>query len=85
MTWQHENSTTTKHTHGPNFGRRVDGCPRCAELDEGAEPVSLAWVDNRRQTEQDDAERTAAIRAHFAAGGPHEGGLCGPVCTAFDW
>lgn len=85
MAWQQTNSTTTKHTHGPNFGRRVEGCPRCKELEDGAEPVSLNWVDNRRRTEQADAERTEAIRAHFAEGGPHARGECGPVCTAFDW
>ena len=30
---------TTAHTHGPNFGRREPGCPRCSELEAGAEPV----------------------------------------------
>lgn len=27
---------TTAHTHGPNFGRSVSGCPRCGELAAGA-------------------------------------------------
>jgi len=30
----------TKHTHGPNFGRHMDGCPRCAELRDGAAPAT---------------------------------------------
>jgi hypothetical protein len=30
---------TTKHSHGPNFGRHVDNCPRCIELANGAAPV----------------------------------------------
>lgn len=64
-----------KHTHGPNFGRIVDGCPRCAELATGA-PV-IQWRNTRRQ---DDARRVAEIRAHDCAKSK-----CGPVCTAFDW
>lgn len=35
----------TKHTHGSNFGRIVDGCPRCQELQAGAEPVTVSgWA-----------------------------------------
>lgn len=32
-------ATTTKHTHGPNFGRIIDGCARCQELANGAPAV----------------------------------------------
>jgi len=36
-------AATTRHTcndgQGPYFGRLTDGCPRCAELKAGAEPV----------------------------------------------
>lgn len=32
---------TTKHNHGPNFGKRIADCPRCIELDNGAE--SIKW------------------------------------------
>lgn len=71
---------TTKHTHQVVFGRRVDGCPRCAELDAGAEPVR--WAPSRAQQ---DAERVAEIRAHFAPGSPHSRGACGPVCTFGQW
>jgi hypothetical protein len=44
---------TTKHSHGPNFGKKVDGCPRCIELVNGAEPVN-AWNRDR----EDDAPKT---------------------------
>jgi hypothetical protein len=40
------------------------------------------WRSNRREA---DAMRCAAIRAHFAPGGPHSRGACGPVCTFGDW
>ncbi|MFJ2635808.1 hypothetical protein ACIO6U_28190 [Streptomyces sp. NPDC087422] len=74
----------TKHTHQVVFGRKVDGCPRCQELAAGAEPVR--WAPSRREREQaDDTERAAAIRAHFAPGGPHSRAACGPVCTFGDW
>ena len=33
---------TTKHNHPPRFGQRFDDCPRCDELNNGAEPV--CWV-----------------------------------------
>ena len=71
---------TTKHTcNGPVFGRKTPGCPRCDELLAGAKPVNWAC----RTVPQYD-ER-AAIAAHFAPGGPHATGKCGPVCTAFDY
>lgn len=34
---------------------------------------------------QQDERRSREIDAHFARGGPHDRGECGPVCTAFDW
>ncbi|MEV5944525.1 hypothetical protein [Streptomyces sp. NPDC051994] len=72
---------TTKHTHKGSFGRLVDGCPRCDELARGAKPVSWQGDKNRRDQEQRDAEH----RAHFAPGGPHQRGTCGPVCTFGEW
>lgn len=73
---------TTAHTcGGPAFGRLTAGCPRCDELSNGAAPVQ--WAASRRQA--DDADRSAAIREHFAPGGRHASGKCGSVCTAFDW
>lgn len=72
--------TTTKHTHGPNFGRRVPGCTRCSELAAGAPPI--VWTGRgSRHAQQRDAARAEAIRAHY------QGGRCSccPVCTAFDW
>ena len=80
--------TPTQHTcGGPVFGRKAPGCPRCDELLAGAEPRQLspqhayALDRNRRDREAYDADR----RAHFAPGGPHTRGVCGPVCTAFEW
>lgn len=40
-------ATTTKHSHGPNFGRHVDDCPRCIELAAGAAPVQSGWSGTR--------------------------------------
>ncbi|MFJ2610257.1 hypothetical protein ACIO13_35650 [Streptomyces sp. NPDC087425] len=70
---------TTSHSHGPNFGRRVDGCPRCTELSAGAEPVS--WSRSRAQRDRDEDQRRAReLREHDCrtAG-------CGVVCTFGDW
>ncbi|MFD9072823.1 hypothetical protein [Streptomyces lasiicapitis] len=66
---------TTKHSHGPNFGRHIDGCPRCTELENGAEPVR--WAKSRRQQ---DEERAAEIRAHNC-----QTAGCSIVCTFGDW
>lgn len=70
----------TRHTHGPNFGRRVAGCPRCNELTAGAEPVRWAKDKARRAA----AQFERACTAHFAPGGPHARGDCRPVCTFGD-
>lgn len=35
---------STSHTHGPNFGQREPGCPRCQELAEGAPARSGYWT-----------------------------------------
>lgn len=40
----------TKHTHGANFGRHVDGCPRCIELAAGAEPVRFREPEPSKTT-----------------------------------
>jgi hypothetical protein len=70
-------TTTTKHTHRLVFGRRVAGCPRCAELDAGAPAVRQPWRQRGALRQQ---QLRDAIRSHDCrvAG-------CGPVCTAFDW
>lgn len=66
----------TKHTcnngRGPVFGRRTDGCPRCAELSAGAAPIQ--WSDRRALIER---MRLAELRH------PHNcaASKCGPVCT----
>ncbi|ASR39870.1 hypothetical protein BAY61_31790 (plasmid) [Prauserella marina] len=84
----------TVHTCNPSdpgkplpFGRKAEAgvCPRCDELRNGAPPRTLSWVDNVRRQEQEDAQRTRDIRAHFGPHGPHARGECGPVCTYGDW
>lgn len=66
----------TKHTHPVVFGRKVDGCPRCAELANGAEPVK--WNITRRL--EIEAEQLRAIRNHDC-----KKSGCGPVCTFGEW
>jgi hypothetical protein len=66
----------TGHNHGPRFGRRVSGCPRCDALSAGVAPV--VWRRN------DDARRTQEIRSHFD-GARHRSGGCGVVCTFGEW
>ncbi|GAB3161873.1 hypothetical protein [Amycolatopsis sp. cg9] len=82
----------TKHTCNSDrpgmplsYGRRAElgVCPRCDELHAGAAPRTLAWGGRAASAVVDD--RSAEIRAHFAAGGPHSRGACGPVCTFGDW
>ncbi|MFD5899142.1 hypothetical protein [Streptomyces sp. NPDC060366] len=69
----------TQHSHGPNFGRHVDGCPRCSELAAGAEPVT--WNRSRAQRDQDDDLRRAQeIREHDC-----RKSNCSIVCTFGDW
>ena len=67
---------TTKHNHGPNFGKRVEGCPRCEELNAGAQPIK--WRETiEREREQ---EFIRALKAHDC-----KKSNCGPVCTFGDW
>lgn len=66
----------TKHTHTPNFGRKVEGCPRCAELAAGAKPI--VWRQSLKA--ETEAQLIQEIRAHDC-----KKSGCGPVCTAFDW
>jgi hypothetical protein len=69
-----------RHTHGPNFGRRVVGCARCDELAAGAAP-RVGWSQWRAVKE---AAQMADLRTHFASA-KHLTGGCGPVCTYGDW
>ena len=73
------------HTHRLNFGKKVDGCPRCNELAAGAEPVSWSGSSDRGRTARDEEMRRRSHQAHFAPNGPHARGACGPVCTFGDW
>lgn len=80
----------TPHNHRPQpWARRVDGCPRCAELAAGAKPRE----NNAARQARMDAEHAASIRAHF---GPGHNERCSHmhrdahgywhgVCTFGDW
>jgi hypothetical protein len=67
-------ATTTRHNHGPNFGRKITGCPRCAELEAGAAPV--VW-DIRRSA---PVAPLPQIRRHDC-----QVSGCGVVCTYGEW
>lgn len=83
MSWNTKTAGTTKHTcnegHGPAFGRKTPGCPRCDELLAGAAPVK--WGHSRREN---DAQLSREIHDHFAST-YHRSGGCGPVCTFGEW
>ena len=74
-----------KHNHKPNFGRKVDGCPRCDELKAGAAPREPnGRIQAVIRYRADDERRSEEIREHFASA-HHRNGGCGPVCTFGDW
>ena len=53
----------TQHNHPrQSFGRRVEGCPRCNELDNGADKRE-GFDDHKNKL---DRERSEEIRRHFA-------------------
>lgn len=89
---QVQDAAFVRHNHNGGqalpFGRLkpVGQCPRCDQLRAGAAPrdahPALRAVQRRRE---DEAQQDAARREHFAPGGPHARGVCGPVCTAFDY
>ena len=68
----------TKHTHQVVFGRKVDGCPRCAELLAGAAPVVWKGMDaeSKKFRARQEAAQLYAIRHHDC-----KASHCGPVCT----
>lgn len=70
------------------WGRKAEPgkCPRCDELRAGDAPREAPPAIRKAAARQaDDDRRSAEIKAHFAPGGPHATGACGPVCTAHDW
>lgn len=76
---------TTAHTcGGPVFGRLTPGCARCDELANGAEPVRWTSSWQREHEKRHAVQFERSIDAHFAEGGPHARGDCGPVCTFGD-
>ena len=68
---------TTAHTHAVAFGRKVDGCPRCAELKLGMPARAWGGYSSRGRA---SATSLADIRAHSckAAG-------CMSICTFGDY
>lgn len=67
---------TTQHTHAVVFGRKMDGCPRCAELLAGAPPIK-GWGQLNKEQE---ARESLARRNHNCRTSG-----CGVVCTFGDW
>jgi hypothetical protein len=83
-----------KHTcryapSGPPFRRynltEDEDCARCDEMRHGGEARRPDWVEYLGSTTRRAAQDAEERRRHFAPGGPHATGKCGPVCTAFDW
>jgi hypothetical protein len=67
------------------FGRKDPECPRCQELLAGAQPRPGWQRDYFTRKAQQEKQTRDAMNEHFAPGGPHQRGVCGPVCTAFDY
>lgn len=63
---------TTKHTHPMVFGRREQGCPRCAELNAGAPVIQRMWSRAKTLTYYEQAHNCIVAK-------------CGSVCTYGDW
>ena len=82
-----DQAVPTKHSLDcrMTFGRKDPNCPRCQELLAGAAPRAGWQRDYFSRKKAQDDQRRREIAEHFAAGGPHARGVCGPVCTAFDW
>ena len=55
----------------------------------GSESHSSSWgkfyVKGLEKYEVKEGGEREGIAAHFAPGGRHQRGKCGPVCTAFDY
>lgn len=86
-------SENVRHTCNPRnpgkplpFGKRdpKGECPRCKQLDDGAEPRTLGWVEAKERRESNDARQARELQAHFASV-KHRSGGCGVVCTFGDW
>lgn len=77
----------TKHSNNCQrvFKNYDANCPRCQELINGSKPRDGWQKSYYSRKAQQEAQRTADIHEHFAPNGPHARGVCGPVCTAFDW
>lgn len=76
MAWAKKEASATKHTHAANFGKKVDGCPRCAEINSGTGAPVVKW--NIKQS--NEARRLAEWKAHDCTKS-----RCGVVCTFGEW
>jgi hypothetical protein len=87
---------STRHTCTPDgrplpFGRKDKSgqCPRCNELLAGAAPRGGWQEDYFTKKRKDDADRSAAIKAHTNDNCPYmqrnAHGYWSGVCVCFDW
>lgn len=79
--------SATKHKKdcGRIFKKYDRTCPRCQELILGAQ-ARPGWQGPHFAAKADRIRKDIdAIREHFAPGGRHDRGECGPVCTFGDW
>lgn len=60
-------------------------CPRCVELADGSKARDGWQAGYYKLKAHNDEMTRLSIAAHFAAGGPHATGKCGPICTFGDW
>lgn len=76
----------TPHNHAPTpWARRVDGCPRCVELANGA-PKRLSQADRQAEWDRQRSEAIAAHtneNCHYMTRTP--AGHWTGVCVCFDW
>lgn len=73
----------TQHDHGPNFGKKVEGCKRCDELKGGSPARQAPWMKGRKSKAEQEAQRSEEIHKHFSD--PDHDKKCGRMCTKFDW
>lgn len=85
MSWNNK-QTGTKHNDSCTRAfanlSPLGCCPRCDELRNGSKPRA-GWNDAQIKA---DAQRSEAMRRHFAPGGKHDQIIkAGGIDTAFDW
>lgn len=70
-----------------SFGRPspAGDCARCDELRSGAAPRAGWQGAYYERKQREERQWSESLAQHFAPGGPHDSGKCGPVCTFGDW